>query len=436
MISSLSTSIKRLALALLVAAAVVLLPAPGSAQIDANQIRWPSACGSLQYYSPFDGLCHSPTATGLGDPGANGIVKRTALNTTTIAAGADIVSLWASGSCSGYLKNDLTCGTPSGGLGDPTANGFVYRTALNTTAVGTLSQLIAAYWADSSCTSNLYMKKDGTCGTPAGTGLSDPGANGCVYRTASTTTAVGTLAQLIAAYWADSSCSSNSYLEKDGTCGSGGSAAGPTVVGHTFTAEASASSTTTVSSSITVTAGQKALISFRNNGSPPSSVTITDSLGNSCSATIRGSGGGDNISLGYCTITTGGSDTFTVTGGSAVQYRSLNIFLLTGVGTYASVAGSSTGTGGTGYITSFATSARSLIMFCNGNGGFPSPIPWVGPGITPFWIQNNGSDNVTGGSANQVCGFFLLPSATTSLGSVLSFYWTTNDGMSAQAFNY
>jgi len=50
----------------------------------------------------------------LADPGSNGIVKRTALNTTTTAAASDVVGLFGSGSCSGYLKNDGTCATPAG----------------------------------------------------------------------------------------------------------------------------------------------------------------------------------------------------------------------------------------------------------------------------------------------------------------------------------
>jgi hypothetical protein len=55
------------------------------------------------------------TGSGLADPGSNGVVKRTALNTTTVAAFADIVAMWASGSCaSGYLRFDGTCSTPSG----------------------------------------------------------------------------------------------------------------------------------------------------------------------------------------------------------------------------------------------------------------------------------------------------------------------------------
>jgi hypothetical protein len=60
--------------------------------------------------------CNNGTLSGLGlpDPGGNGIVKRTALNTTGVAAAADVVGLFGSGSCSGYLKSDGTCATPTG----------------------------------------------------------------------------------------------------------------------------------------------------------------------------------------------------------------------------------------------------------------------------------------------------------------------------------
>jgi hypothetical protein len=51
-----------------------------------------------------------PPGSGLTDPGTNGVIKRTALNTTAPAAYADVVALWAS--CSGYLKNDGTCLRP------------------------------------------------------------------------------------------------------------------------------------------------------------------------------------------------------------------------------------------------------------------------------------------------------------------------------------
>lgn len=60
--------------------------------------------------------------TGVADPGANGVMKRTSLNTTAAAGYADIVALFGSGSCSGYLKYDGTCATPAGGSSDITTS--------------------------------------------------------------------------------------------------------------------------------------------------------------------------------------------------------------------------------------------------------------------------------------------------------------------------
>jgi hypothetical protein len=48
---------------------------------------------------------------------ATGLLKNTiSTGVESIGTGADVVALWASGSCSGYLKNDLTCDIPSGSI--------------------------------------------------------------------------------------------------------------------------------------------------------------------------------------------------------------------------------------------------------------------------------------------------------------------------------
>jgi hypothetical protein len=70
--------------------------------VDATNITTPSTC---------------TISTVLGDSGANGIVKRTAVGTTGAAASSDVIALWQSGGCSGYLKSDNTCSVPSGGGG-------------------------------------------------------------------------------------------------------------------------------------------------------------------------------------------------------------------------------------------------------------------------------------------------------------------------------
>lgn len=57
-------------------------------------------------------------STFLPDPGSNGIVKRTALNTAGVAAASDVIALW-SGTCNGttYLRGDGSCQTPAGSSG-------------------------------------------------------------------------------------------------------------------------------------------------------------------------------------------------------------------------------------------------------------------------------------------------------------------------------
>jgi hypothetical protein len=77
----------------------------------------------------------------------------------------DVVALFGGGSCSGFLKNDGTCTSASGGLADPGSNGVIKRTALNTTAAATFSDIVAL-WASGSCTAG-YLKFDGTCSSPA-----------------------------------------------------------------------------------------------------------------------------------------------------------------------------------------------------------------------------------------------------------------------------
>lgn len=54
----------------------------------------------------------APVAGGLNDPGANGIVTRTALNTTGVAAASDVTGLFSG--AGDYLKSDGTKGTPAG----------------------------------------------------------------------------------------------------------------------------------------------------------------------------------------------------------------------------------------------------------------------------------------------------------------------------------
>lgn len=117
--------------------------------------------------------CGSGSGGGLADPGSNGLLKRTALNVTAIAAYTDIVGTWTSGgtcSSSTYLRGDGQCQTPpggSGGLADPGSNGIVFRSALNVTNIATVSNVLGLFTG--TCNSSTYTRGDGTCNTPTGT---------------------------------------------------------------------------------------------------------------------------------------------------------------------------------------------------------------------------------------------------------------------------
>ena len=77
----------------------------------------------------------------LSDPGSNGIVKRTALNTTSVAAYADIVALFSSCSGTQYLGYDGNCHTASGsGTVTVVGSGALTSTALVTGGGTTTTQ--------------------------------------------------------------------------------------------------------------------------------------------------------------------------------------------------------------------------------------------------------------------------------------------------------
>lgn len=75
-----------------------------------------------------------------GDFSSNGIMERTGAGTYSIANSVDIVALFNSGTCSGYLKSDGTCDTPSGsmvypGAGIPNSTGSAWGTSYSTTTL-------------------------------------------------------------------------------------------------------------------------------------------------------------------------------------------------------------------------------------------------------------------------------------------------------------
>lgn len=86
---------------------------------------------------------------------------------------SNVVALWASGSCSGYLKSDGTCSTPSAAVWGSITGTLSSQTDLQTALNGKWNvptfASVVALWASGSCTSG-YLKYDGTCSTPSGSG--------------------------------------------------------------------------------------------------------------------------------------------------------------------------------------------------------------------------------------------------------------------------
>ena len=98
---------------------------------------------------------------GLTDPGSNGVVKRTALNTTAIAASTDIVALFAGCTGTQYLGADGNCHTASG-AGTVTSISQTVPSWLNITGSPITSSGTLAITAATGQTSHQVI---GTCGT-------------------------------------------------------------------------------------------------------------------------------------------------------------------------------------------------------------------------------------------------------------------------------
>lgn len=108
------------------------------------------------------GLACGSGGSGIPWPTFTGLAKYSGSDSWVTPTYADVVALFGSGSCSGFLKNDGTCSTPSGGT-YPSANtlGLANGTGTGWTTPSYTS--IVALFGSGSCSG--FLKNDGTCGT-------------------------------------------------------------------------------------------------------------------------------------------------------------------------------------------------------------------------------------------------------------------------------
>lgn len=121
------------------------------------------------------GVIQGFTAGQTGGTGGAYRINGATSGTVTIK-GADEAGTWSftvptSGGDNGYVLTTNGSGVtswaaPSGGMADPGSNGIVKRTALNTTGVAAASDVTGLFSG-----SGDYLKSDGSKGTPSGTGI-------------------------------------------------------------------------------------------------------------------------------------------------------------------------------------------------------------------------------------------------------------------------
>jgi hypothetical protein len=297
--------------------------------------------GLPQNYSWTGSAYALAASNGLGDPGSNGIVKRTGTNATAPAAASDVASLYTG--CSGgtnLLGSDGICHVGSG-LPDPGSNGVVKRSGANATAVAAASDITAMF---SGCSGTLVLGADGAC--HAAGGLADPGSNGLLKRSALNTTAIAAVADVTGLF---SGCSGTQYLGFDGAC-------------HTANGLPSGC-TSGGAGQISCTSGITAatLQSTQAGGG-----LITGSTGSTPSAVLSGDGiffGTDGIYAAVSTLFAGAWKKFLVTG--TVDASDITSGLLTKLQTDNSSTGNGLGT----VMVSQADVDQCPVGFLNYLGG-------------------------------------------------------------------
>jgi hypothetical protein len=154
-------------------------------------------------------VVNSGGTSGLTSSGTNTIPYVVAGGNTQPATAANIVSLFGSGSCSGFLKSDGTCATVAGGGASlPSTTALLKGDGTGGAAAATSSSVTALFSG-----AGAYLRADGTTGTPAtlpsiSTILKGNGSGGASAATATDVTGLFSGA--------------GAYLKADGTTGTPG----------------------------------------------------------------------------------------------------------------------------------------------------------------------------------------------------------------------
>ena len=207
----------------------------------------------------------------------SGDIPNNAANTTGTAAGLSSAYIdWSAVSGGAFIQNKPTLGTfaawnyatpPAIGGTTPAAGAFTTLSASSTLTTNMTGGPFCVHE-----TSGVLSATAADCGS--GGGLSDPGSNGIVKRTALNTTSVAAYADIVALF---SSCSGTQYLGYDGNCHTASGSGTVTVVGSgalTSTALVTGGGTTT-----TQTPNSSATLDSSGNLSIPGTFTGTGSGG-------------------------------------------------------------------------------------------------------------------------------------------------------------
>lgn len=153
-----------------------------------------------------DGTIANPPGTTI--PSVTALLKGNGSGNATSALFSDVVTLFASGSCSGFLKSDGTCGTAGAAL--PSITQVLKGNGSGNATAATSGDVISLW---TSCSAG-FLKFDGTCATPTGT---LPTTTALIKGDGSGGGAAATFSSVVSLF-GSGSCAG--WLKNDGTCSS------------------------------------------------------------------------------------------------------------------------------------------------------------------------------------------------------------------------